>query len=275
MALFISSLNSGSNGNSYYIGNDKEAILVDAGISCRTIEKRLKNLELDIHLIKAIFISHEHTDHIKGVETLTRKYNIPVYISKQTYQHSGLTLAKENLFHFVHDDVIRIGDISLHAFSKTHDAIDPFSFYVDDHEVRVGVFTDLGVCCDHLIKSFHSCHAAFLEANYDEQMLETGSYPFHLKRRISGGKGHLSNRQAFKLFTEHRQEFMSHLILAHLSENNNDPKIVEQLFKSDCGNVNVFVASRHEASPVFEIRQNKSTNPKRLTYIQSTIDFGI
>lgn len=274
MALFISSLNSGSNGNCYYIGNDTEAVLVDAGISCRMIEKRMKGLGLDIHSVKALFISHEHSDHIKGVETLTKKYNLPVYISRQTFLHSGLQIRDDNLYHFNHADVISIGRLRLYAFSKIHDAQDPYSFYIEDDEVRVGVFTDIGLCCDNVIQSFKSCHAAFLESNYDEEMLSNGSYPYFLKQRISGGRGHLSNRQAHRLFTDHRHKAMSHLILAHLSHNNNNPEIVEQLFRSDCGQVNVHVASRYEASPVFEVTAHSSFKPSGAVYIQATLDFS-
>lgn len=273
MALFISSLNSGSNGNCYYVGNNTEAVLIDAGISCRMIEKRMKNLGLNIHLVKGLFISHEHSDHIKGVETLIKKYNIPLYISRQTYLNSGLEINEDNLYHFNHSETIAVSGLKLHAFSKIHDAHDPYSFHVEDDEVRVGIFTDIGFCCDNVVNSFRGCHAAFLESNYDEEMLINGAYPYFLKQRISGGRGHLSNREAFHLFTEHRHEGMTHLILAHLSHNNNNPEIVERLFKSNCGHVKIHVASRHEASPVFEISLKQEIKIVRQVYIQAAFNF--
>lgn len=271
MALFISSLNSGSNGNSYYVGNHKEAVLVDAGISCRSIERRMKQLGLDIHAVKGVFISHEHTDHIKGVETLSKKYQIPVYISGPTLRNSRLNMAHGPVVHFTDKEVIAIGDLQVHVFGKIHDASDPFSFCIRYGEVQVGVFTDIGTCCDNVIRWFRGCHAAFLEANYDEEMLFNGPYPFFLKKRISDGRGHLSNRHAHQLFQKYRPPFMSHLILSHLSQQNNCPDRVAGLFGKDCGKVKVVVASRHEATPVYEIRHHTIAPAK--VYTQATLSF--
>lgn len=273
MALLISSLNSGSNGNCYYVGNKNEAILVDAGISCRTIERRMKNLQLDIQALKGIFISHEHSDHIKGVETLSAKYRLPVFISEPTYRNSGLDIRSSAVFHFSDKEIVEIGDLKINALSKIHDAADPFSFCVSDKEVTVGVFTDIGYCTENLIEWFSVCHAAFLESNYDESMLANGSYPYYLKKRISGGSGHLSNTNAHELFLRHRPEHLSHLILAHLSQNNNTPEIVEDLFKSDCGNVHIVVAPRDRETPVFEITARKQTVVKKPTVTQLTFNF--
>lgn len=273
MSLFISSINSGSNGNCYYVGNTREAVLVDAGISCRTIERRMKELHLDIQHVKAIFISHEHTDHIKGVETLSKKFNIPVYISETTYRSSGLDIENGRLHYFTDEDLITIGNLHIHTFSKIHDASDPFSFVVRDDEVQVGVFTDIGTCCENLINWFKGCHAAFLEANYDEQMLQNGPYPYYLKKRISDGRGHLSNTIAHKLFADHRPEFMTHLILSHLSQQNNTPEIVEKLFSSVSDDVAITVAPRHQATPVFEITTEETKTISAVTYQQLRIDF--
>lgn len=273
MGLFISSLNSGSNGNCYYVGNKNEAILVDAGISCRTIERRMKNLQLDIRKVKAIFISHEHSDHIKGVETLSKKYGFRIFISEPTYKNSGLQIAADSLYYFSDKDIFEIGGIKINAFAKIHDAADPFSFCVNGDGVTIGIFTDIGRCTESIIEWFGICNAAFLEANYDEQMLATGSYPYHLKKRISGGNGHLSNTIAHQLFIHHRSDQLSHLILSHLSQNNNSPEIVENLFRRDCGNVNIIVAPRHMETPLFEISQQAQTKAKRPTVTQLTLDF--
>jgi len=200
MSLFIASLNSGSNGNCYYIGNETEAILVDVGISCREIEKRLKRLGLLIEKIKAVFISHEHSDHIKGLPVLIKKYKLPVYITDATLRNGGLNFEISLINCFNAHKVIRIGNLSITAFPKFHDAIDPHSFVITCNQVCVGVFTDIGKPCKNLISYFKKCNAAFLEANYDEEMLHNGNYPFHLKRRISGGSGHLSNKEALQIF---------------------------------------------------------------------------
>ncbi|GAC1397868.1 MAG: MBL fold metallo-hydrolase [Sediminibacterium sp.] len=261
MSLFITSLNSGSNGNCYYIGNAGEAILVDAGISCRETEKRMKHLALDIKKVKAIFVSHEHTDHISGITVLSKKYQLPVYITADTLEHGRLRLEEHLVFHFHAHQPVQVGDLAVTAFPKFHDASDPHSFIVTDSEVKVGIFTDIGTSCKHVIHHFQQCHAAFLEANYDEELLEKGNYPHHLKNRIRGGKGHLSNIQALQLFTSNRSSFMSHLILSHLSKNNNHPELVHALFKPHAGNTAIIVASRYEETPVYQINnQDDSIN---------------
>jgi phosphoribosyl 1,2-cyclic phosphodiesterase len=253
MSLYIASLNSGSNGNCYYVGNEQEAILVDAGISCREIEKRMSRLGLSMQKVKAIFVSHEHHDHIRGVPVLSKKYQIPVYITNNTLCHGSLTLEPSLVQSFDSYAAIVIGNLRVFAFQKFHDAIEPHSFTITCNDVRVGVFTDIGIACDNLINNFKQCHAAFLEANYDEEMLERGHYPYHLKRRIRGGKGHLSNKQALEIFSKHRPGYMSHLLLSHLSKDNNCPKLVKELFTHHADNTQIVVASREVESEVYHI----------------------
>lgn len=253
MSLYFASLNSGSNGNCYYIGNENEAVLVDAGISCREIQKRMNRLGLDMGKIKAIFISHEHTDHTRGVATLSKKFRLPVYITKTTLLFSGLWLEKEFISDLQLSTEMRIGDLRIIAFSKTHDAADPSSFTISCCGTTVGVFTDIGKVCDEVKNQFKKCHAAFLESNYDTKMLEEGGYPWHLKQRIRGGKGHLSNTEALHLFRESASPHLSHLLLSHLSQNNNCPKLVQQVFEPYAKNTNVVVASRYQESQVYQV----------------------
>jgi phosphoribosyl 1,2-cyclic phosphodiesterase len=253
MSLFITSLNSGSNGNCYYIGNREEAILVDAGLSCRETEKRMSRLGLDIHTIKAIFISHEHADHIFGLPVLSKKYQLPVYITERTRLYSGLRLQPHLVHAFSSFDPVEIGRIIVHAFPKHHDAADPHSFIVSTNGVKIGIFTDIGNACNNVVDSFSQCNAVFLESNYDEAMLMNGRYPYHLKQRIRGGKGHLSNKQAFDLFTNCRSPFMSHLLLSHLSRENNTHEIVERLFTPRAEKTEIIIASRYNETPVFEV----------------------
>jgi len=253
MSLFIASLNSGSNGNCYYVGNQQEAVLVDAGISCREIEKRMSRLGLSLKKVRAVFISHEHSDHIRGVAALSRKYQLPVYITFPTLAYSGLVLDSHLVVPFKHQEAVAIGDLTIIPFLKHHDATDPHSFVVSCNNINVGVFTDLGIVCEELTRHFRKCHAAFLEANYDEAMLENGRYPYHLKRRIRGGKGHLSNSQALKLFIDHRANCLTHLLLSHLSRDNNSPELVHQLFSNHAVKTKVVVASRYEESEVYHI----------------------
>lgn len=262
MSLYITSLNSGSNGNCYYIGNDEEAILVDAGISCREIEKRMKRLKLNMAAVKAVFVSHEHSDHIKGIPALAKKYQLPIYITAATLFHSGFILDKHLVMPFAANSPVAIGNLSAVAFPKLHDARDPYSFVVSCNGIKVGIFTDIGSPCHHVINHFKQCHAAFLEANYDDEMLNTGNYPYYLKNRIRGRKGHLSNQQALELFKTHKPAFMSHLLLSHLSKNNNCPDLVEALFNAHADGVNMIVASRFEETPVYHIYDGNNRNLK-------------
>jgi len=261
MSLTISSLNSGSNGNCYYIGNETEAVLIDAGISCRETEKRMKRLGLEIKKIKAIFISHEHKDHISGMALLSKKFQLPVYITEATHKQSGIILEKHLICRFSENRPVQIGNLIIRSFKKFHDAGDPHSFTISSGQVTVGVFTDIGTVCKKMIQHFSKCHAAFLEANYDEDMLMNGSYPYILKKRISDGHGHLSNDEALELFAKHKPGFMSHLILSHLSKNNNTPELVNDLFTAHANGVKIIVASRYEETRLYAIGTNTFSFP--------------
>jgi len=263
MSISITSLNSGSNGNCYFIGNDREAVLVDVGISCREIEKRLLRLGISILIVKAIFISHEHADHIRGVVVLARKYQLPVYITPSTLRNSPISLEDSLIRSFKAHQPVIIGSLSVTAFLKFHDASEPHSFIVEGDGIKIGVFTDIGIPCKQLIHYFKQCNAAFLEANYDTEMLENGRYPFSLKKRIRGGKGHLSNQQALDLFIAHQPEFMSHLILSHLSKENNCPTLVNELFLRHAKKINIIVASRYEEAPVYMINNDNFPNQRK------------
>ncbi len=257
MSLFIASLNSGSNGNCYYIGTEQEAVLIDAGISGREISRRMQRLGLSMEHVKAIFVSHEHSDHIAGIPSLVKKYGLPVFITGNTRQHCGFTLDDTCVQSFEAFQAVQVGELSVTAFPKYHDAIDPHSFIITHGETTVGVFTDIGQPCDRLIHYFTRCHAAFLETNYDDELLTKGRYPIFLKNRIRGGQGHLSNKQAFELFTRYRTPQMSHLLLSHLSKDNNSPELALKLFNQDNGSTQITVASRYEASPVFRVTGSK------------------
>jgi phosphoribosyl 1,2-cyclic phosphodiesterase len=254
MCVSITSLNSGSNGNCYYVGNEEEAVLIDAGISCRETEKRMALLGLSMSRVRAIFISHEHADHINGLQTLAHKYQLPVYITRKTLQSCRFTLEKHLIQTFKAYTPVSVGSLTVYAFPKKHDASDPHSFIVSSSTVRVGVFTDIGACCPDVEYHFRQCHAAFLESNYDVAMLLNGKYPYYLKKRISGGEGHLSNEQAYLLFMEHRPAYMTHLLLSHLSKENNCPELVRQLFSQHAHHTQIIVASRYEQTPLYQIQ---------------------
>jgi phosphoribosyl 1,2-cyclic phosphodiesterase len=265
MPIHFTSLNSGSNGNCYYIGNDSEAVLIDAGLSCRETERRMARLGLNIKNVKAIFISHEHIDHVRGLAGLADKYNMPVYVTPAT-QKGCYHLNPIHAISFVAHEPVNIGALSITAFPKFHDAADPHSFVVTGNDVTVGVFTDIGKPCKNLIKYFKQCHAAFLEANYDTEMLVNGRYPSFLKQRIRGGEGHLSNAEALDIFIKHKPSFMSHLLLAHLSKDNNDVALVQKVFEEVAGETNVKVASRYEEMPVIIL--NKEDNSRTIFVVK-------
>ena len=261
MSLFIASIASGSNGNCYYVGNGTDAVLIDAGISCRETEKRMAKLGLSPKNVKGIFISHEHSDHIRGVTNLSKKHQIPVYVTPDTRKYCRMLLYPHLANTFSTNEPIQLGGLTITAFLKYHDAIHPHSFIVEGNGVTIGSFTDIGACCDRLATHFSKCHAAFLESNYDAAMLETGRYPVHLKNRIRGGHGHLSNAEALDVFKQHKPPHMSHLLLSHLSKENNRPDIVAELFNAHADGVNITVASRYEQSELIEVT-NGGVSPK-------------
>jgi phosphoribosyl 1,2-cyclic phosphodiesterase len=268
MALFVASLNSGSNGNCYYIGSATEAVLIDGGLSCRETEKRMKKLNLDLKKVKGIFISHEHADHVMGVKLLSQKYNLPIYITQATLQSLSIEIPDHLLYFVRSHELVSFENITVTAFPKLHDAVDPHSFIVSGYdasrnEIKVGVFTDIGKSCNNVVTYFQQCNAVFLEANYDAEMLERGRYPLALKNRIRGGYGHLSNEQALALFSKHRPSFMSHVFLSHLSQHNNSPKKVQELFEVHAGNTNIILASRHRETAVYEIKHGGMYNVER------------
>ena len=269
MPVYFTSLNSGSNGNCYYIGNETEAVLIDAGISCRETEKRMRKLGLSMDIVKAIFISHEHTDHIKGADGIAKKYAIPVYITAGTLHRCDKIIPQQHTVPFITNAPVQIGELRVTGFPKHHDAGDPHSFVIECSEIRVGVFTDIGKPCDHVTRHFGRCHAAFLEANYDEDMLENGSYPIYLKNRIRGGNGHLSNRQALDLFVKYRPDYMTHVLLSHLSKENNHPGTVQQMFEAVATGTSVIIASRYEETALYSIQPAvKKINYKKTASIR-------
>lgn len=251
MRLFISSIASGSNGNCYYIGNGREAVLIDAGISCRETEKRMARQGLSMQQVKAIFVSHEHTDHVRGLSVLANKYQLPVFLTNGTRRACRLAIP-ERLLHPLADlQTTVVGGLEVTSFRKYHDAAEPHSFLVRSNSYTVGIFTDIGRVCERMVDFFGQCDAVFLEANYDVDMLMRGRYPFFLKNRIRGGYGHLSNVEALELFRHHRSPKLSHLLLSHLSRDNNDPDLVHDLFSECRGETEIIIAGRHAESGVY------------------------
>jgi phosphoribosyl 1,2-cyclic phosphodiesterase len=213
----------------------------------------MNRLGLDIKKVRALFITHEHSDHTRGAEVISRKHRIPVYSTRATFDHSGMNIHADLARECFPHQPVRAGDLTVHPIPKLHDGRDPLSFTVTGGNFTIGVFTDIGEPCEHVIARFRQCHAAFLEANYDETMLEEGRYPYFLKKRIRGTGGHLSNDQSLRLFLDHRSDELTHLILSHLSQENNRPDLVRELFAPHANGTHIEVASRFEESELFRL----------------------
>lgn len=213
----------------------------------------MSRLGLDLMKVRAVFISHEHSDHTRGVEVLSRKMNIPVFITAATHNQSNLRIALSLLQYFGPNEKISFGSLVVEPFTKRHDAADPCSFVISYNGLNVGVMTDIGSACEQVKAQFSRCNAAFLEANYDEQMLEQSFYPYYLKKRIRSDYGHLSNDQALELFSNHRSSGLKHLVLSHLSKVNNRPELVRELFGRHANGTVISIASRYEESAVFSV----------------------
>ncbi len=249
----ICALASGSNGNCYYIGNENAAILIDIGIYYKRLIERLNETGLNKDKIKAIFISHEHTDHIQGARVTSKKLGIPVFYTKKTYHKCYDKNKADNFGFFETGTPYNIDDFTIHSFSKSHDAADPCSFRIEVNGHNIGIMTDIGKPDENLKEEFSKCNAVFLESNYDEDMLMNGLYPYHLKQRVSSEKGHLSNLQALSLVENFASEKLNTVLLSHISAVNNTHKIVKETFAKLSGKYNIILTSRHKASELIKL----------------------
>jgi phosphoribosyl 1,2-cyclic phosphodiesterase len=223
----ISVLASGSSGNSTFISGDESAVLVDAGVSLRQITKSLSNIGKDLKDIDAILVTHEHIDHIKGLEKAAR--HARVLMNRGTYGSIHMDI-KPDIFRY--DDPFVIGDLEIISRKTSHDAAMPTGFEISCKKKKVGYFTDLGRYDDALKKITSVADCMVLEANHDIDMLLGGRYPYHLKQRILGDMGHLSNIDAGILVRDHGSERLKNVFLAHLSKNNNTPELASGTFAS-------------------------------------------
>lgn len=251
--LQICALASGSNGNCYYIGNDRHAVLIDVGISRRQVLVRMKAKGLDPSKVMGIFISHEHSDHSCGVRVLSEKLSVPVYMTAITHKNSRPHNRPDSYKPFVPGDCVTIGSLTVHTFAKWHDAVEPCSFVVDDGQTRVGVMTDIGAPCDNVKLHVSSCDAVFIESNYDEKMLREGAYPPHLKARVAGNRGHLSNDQAVRLIEECATQRLQLVCLSHLSAENNIPQLALDSFGHLSNRHTIVLTDRYAPADVLTI----------------------
>lgn len=222
-------LASGSKGNSLFVEAGGVRVLFDAGLNCKQIELRLIAVGIEPETIEAVFITHEHTDHVSALPVLARKHKLPVYISEAaaSVQLAGGPLKQQiaNIRTIEAGTALQIGQMQVHPFSISHDAVDPLGFRIEVNGAAMAVTTDLGtvtrLVCDRLV----GCQAIYLESNHDPYKLRTGPYPEFLKRRITGKQGHLSNLDCRKLIENIYHPELEVIVLAHLSEENNTPQL--------------------------------------------------
>jgi len=250
--LEICAIASGSNGNCYYIGNEKDAVLIDAGISAKQIILRMLECGLNPTKVKALFISHEHSDHMRGARGVSKKMNVPIYLTVKTFDGSYRNLRPDYPKYFTPGEVIEVGDFSIHSFLKNHDATEPCSFRVQYKNKSIGVFTDIGEPCENVTSHLQQCDGLFLETNYDEKMLWEGSYPYFLKQRVASSVGHLSNNQAFNLLQTHAGENLKCVFLSHLSKENNTPEIALNSMINLTSRFKIKLTSRYEVGEVYQ-----------------------
>lgn len=245
-------LASGSNGNCYYIADGDDAVLIDIGVNAKHVELRMANVGIDPTTIKAIFITHEHTDHIRGLAVFCKRYQVPVYLTKGSYEGSRLQLPAHLIRFIKRDEQVNVGNMYIYGIPKYHDAQEPCSFIVSDGETNMAILTDIGRVCDHVKQAVQQADILLLEANYDEEMLETGGYPFFLKNRIRNGWGHLSNHVALETFRACGKSRLRHLILGHLSGQNNKAELVRQMFAPHCRKIKLSIATRYQETELFD-----------------------
>lgn len=264
MNLAICSLASGSSGNCYLIKSNNAAILVDAGISARQIVLRLEKLGLSLSDIDAVFITHEHSDHTKGIKPLSKSENIRFCSSEGSFRNLGIEV-DESRFEFIKSgDSLMVGDILVRCFSLSHDAAEPTGYSFSSGNALISIVTDTGTVTDEIYSSVNASDILVLESNHDVNILKMGRYPWFLKQRILSDQGHLSNEAAAELLCRIGKECPQKkrlILLAHLSKENNFPEmamatsvnILEAIGMAVGKEFRLAVLSRDEASPLYTV----------------------
>ncbi len=225
----FASLGSGSRGNATLVESGSTLLLVDCGFSLRATEARLDRLGVSGQDIDAVLVTHEHTDHCSGVAKLSRKYEIPVYLTRGTWA-SGRCEDPWAVEYFHSDAPFEIGAIRVAPIAVPHDAREPCQFVFESGASRLGILTDLGSVTAAVVDHYRHCHALLLESNHCTQMLRDGSYPYALQQRVGGDWGHLNNHQAAELLAQISSQQLLHLVIAHISEKNNCLQRVQDAF---------------------------------------------
>ncbi|MBR1691709.1 MAG: MBL fold metallo-hydrolase [Lachnospiraceae bacterium] len=224
------SIASGSSGNSIYVGDGQTHLLIDAGISGKRIEQGLATIGLTPAQLDAVFVTHEHADHIAGLGVLARKYGIPIYATGGTIEGiletKSVGKIEESLFCPIRqDEMICVGSLRIDPLPVSHDAREPVAYRIYGEEKRLGIITDLGCYTEEIVAGLQNMDALFVEANHDENMRQVGPYPYPLKQRILGQKGHLSNESSGRLLGKVLSDRLKYIVLGHLSKENNMPEL--------------------------------------------------
>ena len=228
MSIEVTTLASGSKGNCIYIGTKNTKILIDAGGSGSKIENALNDINLSLNDIDAVFVTHEHSDHINAVGVISRKYNLPVYATEGTWDNMPEKVGKISNYNkkivYKEEDIL-LNDVLIHPFSIPHDAKDPVCYSILYNKTKICVATDMGHVTKDIIDNIKYSSALVLESNHDVNMLKMGAYPSYLKERILGKYGHISNETCGKLLSCVMNDKLKNVFLAHLSEDNNTPDL--------------------------------------------------
>lgn len=259
----VMTIRSGSNANCILVKQKNYGILIDAGVGIRTLNSALKSEDLDIDRIAAIFITHEHSDHIKGLETILKNRNIPLFANEATLSaiSDRLYFEPKSAHILPTGSTAACPDMEVKSFRTPHDAIESVGYTVTDGVRKFSLATDLGVMTKEVFAAIGKSHALVLESNYDPHMLQYGPYPMMLKKRIFSERGHLSNEDCAKFAAILATHGTEKIILGHLSQNNNTPELAykstaQALIEKDIrvnSDVLLYTASRMEASPIFEV----------------------
>ncbi|TFJ91981.1 MBL fold metallo-hydrolase [Lentibacillus salicampi] len=224
MTLRFSVLASGSTGNAFYIESDKQRLLVDAGLSGKQMDRLFGEITVNPKGLDGILVTHEHSDHIKGLGIIARKYNLPIYANEKTWQameDAIGTISLDQKFHFGMEEIKTFGDIEVESFGVSHDAAEPMFFTFRNDEKKVALVTDLGYVSERIKRTVEDADAYIFEANHDVSMLRMGRYPWNVKRRILGDSGHVSNEDSGLALSDLITNRTSRIYLAHLSQDNN------------------------------------------------------
>lgn len=256
----VAALSSGSCGNCFYISDGKNGLLVDVGISCKKIIENLCALGENPWDVRGVFVTHEHTDHTRGVDVFARKFNVPIYATQGTIKNSFLSSNENLVVPIKKEDLVMINGFEISSFGKSHDASQPVSFSIRDkmEGKKVCVITDIGHACKNVIENVGEADFLIMESNHDLKMLNDGPYPYFLKRRIASDEGHLSNLDSGLCVLEHGHKKLKRVMLAHLSKTNNTPLAALTTFNSLINerkdlNPQVNISLRSICSPLFKV----------------------